>query len=322
MNTKPNPRKWSLIQPRLSQCGCGPVQQEPDHAHPMSWGQTRRLRDSQLGHKHRRLAVRSLTLAAIGWLAAATVHAQITYLTDARSVSGHGALDTNDFAGAVSISYSGDDSQSATPLAPFADFNTSLFGGPQAVVTYVWGQRRYGAAFSAAQTSALSPLQLSYSGSASAAQDALDGVASSASQFSVSFSVSNSIPYALRCTPSWAGGSLGWTLSSSSQGVIISENYPPSQDYSEHIYTGTFLPDQTYTLQANINVVSGFRGANPSGSLMVVCVGFGARRFGLCPPPPSPPTTPRSTARSTRTVGPRPPGSNGAPPPTTAITLR
>ena len=96
------------------------------------------------------------------------------------------------------------------------------------------------------------------------------GLASSASQFSVSFSVSNSIPYALRCTPS--GGSLGWTLSSSSQGVIISENYPPSQDYSEHIYTGTFLPDQTYTLQANINVVSGFRGANPSGSLMVVCV--------------------------------------------------
>ena len=82
----------------------------------MSWGQTRRLRDSQLGHQHRRLAVRSLTLAAIGWLAAATVHAQITYLSDARSVSGHAALDTNDFAGAVSISYSGDDSQSATPF--------------------------------------------------------------------------------------------------------------------------------------------------------------------------------------------------------------
>jgi hypothetical protein len=206
-------------------------------------------------------------------LAAATVHAQITYLSDARSASGHAALDLSDFAGAVSISYSGDDSQSATPSAPFADFNTSLLGGAQADVMWVYGQRRYGAGFSAAQTSSLSPLQLYYSGSASAGQDdpfSLVGVASSASQFSVSFSVSNSIPYALRCTPS--GGPLGWTLSSSSQGVIISENYPPSQDYSEHDYTGTFLPDQTYTLQANINAVSGPPGANPFGSLEVVCV--------------------------------------------------
>ena len=225
MNTKPNPSKWSRLQPRLSQCSWGLLQQEPDHAHPMSWGQSRKLRDSQHRHQHRRLAVRSLALAAIGCLAAATVHAQITYLSDARSVSGHGAFDTNDFAGVVSISYSGDDSQSATPSAPFADFNTSLHGGAQATSCgRTGGQRRYGAAFSAAQTSSLSPLQLSYSGSASAAQNdpfSVVGVASSASQFLVSFSVSNSIPYALRCTPS--GGSLGWTLSSSSQGVIISE---------------------------------------------------------------------------------------------------
>jgi uncharacterized repeat protein (TIGR03803 family) len=218
--------------------------------------------------------MRSLTLAAIGWLVAANVHAQITYWTDARSASGYAALDTNDFPGALSISYTGDDSQSATPSAPFADFNASLHGGAQADVMWGYGQRSYGAAFSAAQTSSVSPLQLYYSGSASAAQDdpfSGGGLTSSASQFSVSFSVSNSIAYALRCTPS--GGPLGWTLSSSSQGVIISEDYPPSQDYSEHIYTGTFLPDQTYTLQANINVVSGFPGFNGIGSLEVVCVG-------------------------------------------------
>jgi len=233
MNTKPNSRKWSWIQPRLSQRRWGLIQQQPDRAHPMSWGRSRKLRDSQQRHQHQRLAMRSLTLAAIGWLVAANVHAQITYWTDARSASGYAALDTNDFPGALSISYTGDDSQSATPSAPFADFNASLHGGAQADVMWGYGQRSYGAAFSAAQTSSVSPLQLYYSGSASAAQDdpfSGGGLTSSASQFSVSFSVSNSIAYALRCTPS--GGPLGWTLSSSSQGVIISEDYPPSQDYA------------------------------------------------------------------------------------------
>src|SRR5215472_16811247 len=73
-----------------------------------------------------------LALAAIIALVTPTVHAQIIYVSDNRSVSGALGIDTNapslSLGGLASVTYSGDVSGSVSPSVPYQDFNSALNG--------------------------------------------------------------------------------------------------------------------------------------------------------------------------------------------------
>jgi len=182
-------------------------------------------------------------------LTAGSVRAQLTFLSDSRSVSVSGWVQDAD--GNVSQSYT----QSQNPSASFASFAGNVSGnasGPYYNNTIYSGS-------SASQNSSLTSAQISYSASVGAYQSypAPFGhlYSDAGSTFSVSFSVSSPIQFSLtddqhNWNPADAGESL--ILSSSTHGTIVTgPSLDPTGSGTDQ-YSGVLEPDQIYTLQISL----------------------------------------------------------------------
>lgn len=196
--------------------------------------------------------VRSLVVMAVSCCVCINGFGQLIYLTDSRSVSGSASLTY----GSQYPTYS-PFSSSATPSAPFADFQGNASGTAGYVDTN--GTIPYiTATVQADQNSFLHSQELYYRsdeyGSSPTGQGEFDTQGNSSLQ--VTFQVASPVAYNLNIEPTGdpiASGDV-ISLSSSSQGVLISENTSigvPGEflqwDYPNK-FSGTFTPGNTYTL--------------------------------------------------------------------------
>ncbi len=190
--------------------------------------------------------MRSKFIIILALLTAGTVHAQLTFLSDNRSVSAFGSMTGPD----GTQSYS----QTNIPSASFANFNGFASGS---VNNYLTSSSANQTSFEMANQISCStyvvcqaPFGANYNGSGSAHADGT-------SFFNVSFSVSTPTTFSITENDFNDQGFFGgtFTLSSANNGVIVSG--PPVYNYgfgAVNQYSGLLEPNDTYTLQISTSI--------------------------------------------------------------------
>lgn len=219
-----------------------------------------------------------LVFAAIIWLAASAVQAQLIYVSDDRGISASVGYDTNSLSqeGAAVLSYSGNYSESAGPSSPFADFSTDL-GGSAGVSYSMFGfTNTWTANVGAEQVSTLNALGISFGSSVNEGGNHYPGSCNELSFLHVSFIVSAPVIYDLTCLrgPDANFSAESWRLDSANLGVLVttpSANGPNNGYGPPCSYSGLLVPGDEYTL--TLQETAGFT-TSPYGDSGVLQVDF------------------------------------------------